>query len=417
MNYETDRFITVVGKRPECELFNMPVKENAELPSLELLNETIVGIREIPGTEKFYNAAAWEVDKKTFLLGRQVKVAGGEGEPDVGSLVLLALGIDGNIVSSKEVWQPKDGEHFLEDARAIRLPSGKVIIGFTSVKHVGNDYIPHPAVLITSTEELVEGMFSKPKIIKAMSRTALRIASAWEDGYYIPVITSAKEPMEGTLLEPEVIEIIGRGDQTTPLGEDIDILTGKNVTAIGLNLFMFRPEGEKNGHRLQVFGYQQENSEVTHKQYIDFPKDIPWAEWRVGTTMPPIWLNENEAVFPIHGIKLVDGKYVYSIGTSRLLRDENGTLSVDNISQESIIDPDLFVGMFSDDEVELHEERRVVYCCGGVPIHDDSGKLENLKLYVNVGDKRTVEVTVAMAKLIEDWQRDEAIEQEMIVAA
>lgn len=426
MNYETDRFVAVVDKKPECELFNMPVKENADPSSPESLNGAIVEIREIPGTESFYNAAAWKVDGETYLLGRQVDKAGGKGYPDVGSLVLLTLGQDGKIESSKEIWKPKYGEHLLEDARVTLLPTrdienddaqsitakSKVIIGFTAVDHVGNDHIPYPAVFITDTEKLKEGMFSRPRVIKnMMSRTALRrLVSALEDGYY--------ESTEGTLLEPEVIEALGRGDQTTPLGEDINISKGKNVTAIGPNLFAFRPEGDINNHRLQVFEYQQENSEVTHKQYIDFSKDIPpWAEWRAGTTMPPVWLNENEAVFPIHGIKIVDGKYVYSIGTSRLKRDEDGTLSIDNISREPIIDPDLFVGMFNDDEVELHPERRVVYCCGGVPIYDDSGKLENLKLYVNVGDKRTVEVTVAVAKLIEGWQRDETIEQEIIVAA
>lgn len=133
--------------------------------------------------------------------------------------------------------------------------------------------------------------------------------------------------------------------------------------------------------------------------------NIPWAEYRIGTTMPPIWLNDNEAIFPIHGIQIIDDKYVYSIGMARLLRGEGGELSVDNVSQKSIINPDSFAGEFDSDEIELHSERRVVYCCGGVPIYSDSGELEQLKLYVNVGDKRTVEVTVSVTGIIKSWQR------------
>jgi len=133
--------------------------------------------------------------------------------------------------------------------------------------------------------------------------------------------------------------------------------------------------------------------------------------------MPPVWLNENKAILLLHGIKIVDGKFVYSITSSRLLKDEEGILSVDNVSRKPIIDPDIFAGMFGGQEVELHGERRVVYCCGGIPIYDNNGKLEYLKLYVNVGDKRTVEVTVSAAKLTEGWQISEPLEHEMSLAA
>ena len=380
-------------EKTEFGLPRMPVEENSEpsFSSLESLRKAIEGIREIPGTEGFYNAAAWKVDEKTYLLGRN-GVTGGEGKPDVGSLVLKILGSDGNIVSSKEVWQPRVGEDLLEDARALLLLDGRIAFGLTSVAHEGEDYIPYPAVLITSTEELMEKMLPKPKVIKAMGRIA---------------ITSLEELMEGMLPEPEVIEVMGKGGQTTPLDEDISISAGKNVTALSPDLFAFRSEGDNNNHRLKVFGYQQEDGKVTFKQSLDFSENKPpWGEYRIGTTMPPVWLNKDEAFLPIHGINLVDSKYVYSIGTARLLRDENGILSVDNISQEPIIDPDLFVGMFNSDEIELHSERRVVYCCGGIPFYNDSGEFEHLKLYVNVGDKRTVEVTVSVDKLIKGWQRN-----------
>jgi len=358
------------SERLEFGLPRISAEKNPESSSAELLIDPIEKIREIPGTEGFYNAAAWEINGTTFLLGRKVRYAGTEKEPDVGSLILLALGTNGNIVSSKEIWQPKVGGHSLEDVRAQLLTDDRVAFGLTSVAHEGDDFIPYPAVLITSNKDL----------------------------------------MEGTLPEPEVIKIIGKGDQTTPLGEDLSVTTGKNVTAISPNLFAFRPEGDSNNHRLQLFEYQNKGSKVTHRQYIDFPDTIPWAEYRVGTTMPPVWLNKNEAFLPIHGIKIVDGKYVYSIGTARLFRDENEMLSVDNISQKPIIDPDLFAGMFKSDEIELHDFRRVVYCCGGIPVCNDSGEAEHLKLYVNVGDKRTVEVTISMDKIIKSWQRSRLTE-------
>lgn len=357
----------------ESELRDMQSLKNIDSFSLESSKEFIVGIREIPGTEGFYNAAAWEVDGVTYLLGRNVKEAGGEDEPDVGSLVLLTLGPDGNIASSREIWKPEGGEHLLEDARALLLPDGKIAFGLTAVTREGDRYVPYPAVLITSTEEL----------------------------------------SKGTLPEPKIIKVMGKGDQTTPLGEEMGSSIGKNVTAIGPNMFAFRPDGTM--HQLQVFEYK-ESGEVSHRQYIDFPDNISWAEWRIGTTMPPVWLNANEAIFPIHGINIVDGRFDYSIGTSRLRKDENGILTVDNISQEPIIHPDLFVGMFDKDGVELHGERRVVYWCGGIPVYNDSGELQYLKGYINVGDKRTVEVTLSVDKLTEGWHSSEQVEINRLVS-
>jgi hypothetical protein len=378
---------------------------------LEPLHDAILDIREIPNTEGFYNAAAWEgkregIDEgKIYLLGRR-GVAGELGEPDPCTLVLMTLDPEGNFESSKEVWRPRSDGHLLEDARALSLPDGRIAFGLTSVVRKGNDYIPHPSVLIVkSPEELAEGL-SKLKIIKFLGGVAIGKTSSYE---------RFTEKFAG-VISPG-LEVIGDmvGDQTTPLGEDISISPGKNVTAIGPDLFAFRQEGDENNHRLRIFKHL-EDCTVIDSQYIDFPKDIPWIEHRIGTTMPPIWLNENEAIFPIHGIQRVDGKFVYSIGSARLLRGEDGKLSVDNISQEPIINPNSFAGRFNGDDVELHGERRVVYCCGGIPIYNDSGELERLKLYVNVGDKRTVEVTMSVAEMIKHWRKSELVEQTLPVA-
>jgi len=393
---------------------NVLVKINTNQFSSELepLHDAILDIREIPNTEGFYNAAAWEgkregIDEgKTYLLGRKVEAAGEDGKPDKGSLVLMTLDAEGIFESFKEVWKPLSDEHLLEDARALSLPDGRIAFGLTSVVRKGNDYIPHPAVLIVkSPEELAEGL-SKLKIIKFLGGVALGKTSSYE---------RFTEKFAG-VISPG-LEVIGDmvGDQTTPLGEDTSISPGKNVTAIGPDLFAFRQEGDENNHRLRIFKHL-EDCTVIDSQYIDFPKDIPWIEYRIGMTMPPIWLNENEAIFPIHGIQRVNGKFVYSIGSARLLRGEDGKLSVDNISQEPIINPDSFVGRLNNNDAELHGERRVVYCCGGIPIYNDSGELERLKLYVNVGDKRTVEVTTSVAEMIKDWRKSELVEETLPVA-
>jgi len=393
---------------------NVLVKINTNQFSSELepLHDAILDIREIPNTEGFYNAAAWEgkregIDEgKTYLLGRKVEAAGEDGKPDKGSLVLMTLDAEGIFESFKEVWKPLSDEHLLEDARALSLPDGRIAFGLTSVVRKGNDYIPHPAVLIVkSPEELAEGL-SKLKIIKFLGGVALGKTSSYE---------RFTEKFAG-VISPG-LEVIGDmvGDQTTPLGEDTSISPGKNVTAIGPDLFAFRQEGDENNHRLRIFKHL-EDCTVIDSQFIDFPKDIPWIEYRIGMTMPPIWLNENEAIFPIHGIQRVNGKFVYSIGSARLLRGEDGKLSVDNISQEPIINPDSFVGRLNNNNAELHGERRVVYCCGGIPIYNDSGELERLKLYVNVGDKRTVEVTTSVAEMIKDWRKSELVEETLPVA-
>lgn len=411
MDIEIYKIPTTVDK-PELHSLSVPVEKNTEQSSLELkpLHEAILDIREVPNTEGFYNAAAWKgtregIDKdKTYLLGRKVKEAGEKGKPDKGALVLMTLDSEGNVESSREVWRAISEEQLLEDARALQLPDGdgRIVLGLTSVSHEGNDYIPHPAVLIIkSLEELSEGL-SKLKIVKFLGKVAL--GQNYAEQKFAEARPSGLEVIDGIV-----------GDQTTPLGEDTGISSGKNVTAISPELFAFREEGDKNNHRLRVFKHLEDGG-VVDSQYIDFPKDIPWIEHRIGTTMPPIWLNDNEAIFPIHGIQRVNDKFVYSIGSARLLRGEDGKLSVDNISQESIINPDSFVGRFNGDDVELHGERRVVYCCGGIPIYNDSGELEKIKLYINVGDKRTVEVTISVAEMTKDWRKNELIEKALPLA-
>lgn len=350
----------------------MPVStgEQSEIPtpkpldSIENSPETgavVMEIREIAGTDNFYNAAAWEEDGKKYLFGRQVVKAGGIGEPDVGTLVLKTLNLDGNIVASQEIWKPGDTEYLLEDPRALPLRNGKIAFGLTAVDHVGDAYVPYPAVLTASTQEL-------------LNRS----------------------------MKPTVIRSMGSGDQTAPIGEHSKLI-GKNMTGFGSNLFVYRPEN--SNHSLRLFEYQDGKDEVKHIQNIDFPTNIPWAELKIGTTIPPIWLNNQEAILLLHGIKEVDEVLVYSIGSARLLRDQRGTYTVDNITSKPIIHPDLFIEPQNNGEVELHAERRVVYLCGALAVYNSEGKVDEIEAYPNIGDKRTAKVTLSATAIIEGWER------------
>jgi hypothetical protein len=355
------------------------IYNNGEMLSVDLEEDTDrVKIEVMPGADGLYNVAKWEnVEDQVFegairrkhtvcLLGRGAVITAGTGLPDVTPLVYREIGSDGKVISSEIVYEPKDGEDNLEDARVLRLSDGKLIIGLTSVAKTGEKYIPHPTIVITSNENLATG-----------------------------------------LREHKTITDLGRGDQTTPIDNNID---GKNTTFIDETTFMFRPEGTENNHRLRVVKINDGELSLQQNDII-LPHNIPWATFRAGTTMPPVWLNDHEAIFPIHGIREdQNGILVYAIGSARLFRSEDGTLSIDNISQEPLITPDLFVSLVGTKEVELHPElRQAVYCVSGSPVYDSSGNFQGLEFIVSRGDTLTFTVTEPKAKLTEGWPINQEI--------
>jgi len=118
--------------------------------------------------------------------------------------------------------------------------------------------------------------------------------------------------------------------------------------------------------------------------------------------MPPVWLNDEEALFIVHGITITtiagQPKYVYSIGRAKLTR-RNNIFNV-TIAPDPILTPDNFVNETGQPLVtELHPGiRRVVYSCGGIIKRN---KQDSLSLYVNVGDQTTFEVEFSMNELKE----------------
>ncbi len=266
------------------------------------------------------------------------------GEPDTGILKLFEIDGQGVVVQERLIWKPIYNGINLEDPRALELPNENLLIGLTAVLRDKKGLpIPFPA------------------IIKIDSH------SSWRNELPPFLVISTFGP-------------------------------GKNLTPIDNTTYLFRPESFEYHHKILVFTLHRQVPEKLAD--IVFPTNLPWAQWRIGTTMPPIWINEEEALFIVHGITItkIDGqpKYVYSIGRAKLTR-RNNTFSI-KIAPEPILTPDNFVNEKGKPLVtELHPGlRRVVYSCGGIIKRN---KQDSLFLYVNVGDRSTFEVEFSMKEL------------------
>jgi predicted GH43/DUF377 family glycosyl hydrolase len=295
-----------------------------------------------------FNAAVWRESETghIFLMPREVKTAGGKGEPDKGKLILLELDQQGNLLHEIEVWRPDSEDMHLEDPRALVLNDHNVMLGLTAVVKEGPKYVPYPAIINLDSQK-------------------------WKQ----------------TLPKPIIFKQFGHG---------------KNLTPIDANTFFFRKDGDDNSHKLYVLNW--DGKQMTECGEIGFSMDIPWAKWRIGTTMPPIWVNENEALMLIHGIKIENGKYIYSLGRSRLKKNTNNKYNIE-IDPNPILTPDDFVADGKSMVSELHPElRRVVYSCGGViKNHTEHQDQQILSLFTNVGDKQTVEVPFQLSTLKAGW--------------
>ncbi len=293
-----------------------------------------------------YNLAVWENagGNSLYLIGREVAEAGSKGEPDTGILKLFEVTSSGSLIQEKIIWKPIYDGISLEDPRALELPLGNLIIGLTAVlRSKRGNPVPFPAIVKIDALNL------------------------WK--HELPPLL--------------IIHTFG---------------PGKNLTPIDAHTYLFRPDSAEYNHKLIVFSI---HSQVPKKLAdIDFPIDIPWATWRIGTTMPPLWITPNEALFIIHGISIqkIDGKekYIYSIGRAKLIRNENKYSLM--VAPEPILTPDDFLDKNGSPLVEeLHpDQRRVVYSCGGVVKKQAKDKLS---LYVNVGDRTTFEVEFSLKEL------------------
>lgn len=293
-----------------------------------------------------YNLAVWQRSNQDslFFIGREVARAGEIGEPDNGILKLFEVGRDGVVIQEKMIWQPIYDGINLEDPRALELLNENLIIGLTAVlRDKKGSPVPFPAIV------------------------------------KIDSLSSWKQELPPFL----IIDTFG---------------PGKNLTPIDNNTYLFRPDGFEYNHKILAFYL---HSQVPEKlDDIAFPTDLPWANWRIGTTMPPLWLTPSEALFIIHGVskQSIDGKekYIYSIGRAKLIRKNNKFELI--VAPEPILTPDNFLDNEGRPMVEeLHPElKRVIYSCGGI-IKKHSQ--DTLSLYVNVGDRTTFEVEFSLNEL------------------
>lgn len=296
-----------------------------------------------------FNLTVWQKSGEDSLcfIGREVTGPGEKGEPDTGILKLFEVHTDGTHINEKIIWKPIYEGINLEDPRALEIPGEKLLIGLTAVfRDKKGQPIPFPAIV------------------------------------KIDSFNTWKQALPPFL----VIDTFG---------------PGKNLTPISKHTYLFRPDAPDYFHKLLVFSLHSQTPEKLAE--IAFPTDLPWATWRIGTTMPPIWFNNHEALFIIHGITLqiIDGveKYIYSIGRAKLTRHDNH-FSV-QVAPDPILTPDNFLDENGTPLIEeLHpEKRRVVYSCGGV-IKKNTPDI--LSLYVNVGDRTTFEVAFSMTELKKD---------------
>ncbi|MEN9327684.1 MAG: hypothetical protein RI947_492 [Candidatus Parcubacteria bacterium] len=293
-----------------------------------------------------YNLAVWQKPTEDSLcfIGREVTAAGTNGEPDSGTLKLFEMSKDGELIQERIIWKPLYEGINLEDPRALELLNKNLTIGLTAVlRDKKGNPVPFPAIV------------------------------------KIDSLSSWKQELPPFL----IIDTFG---------------PGKNLTPIDNNTYLFRPDSVDYYHKIIVFSLHSQIPEKLDE--IVFPTDLPWATWRIGTTMPPLWLTPNEALFIIHGIskQVIDNneKYIYSIGRAKLIRNADKFEVV--IAPEPILTPDDFLNSDGLPLVEeLHPElRRVVYSCGGLIKKQSQDKLS---LFVNVGDRTTFEVEFSLDEL------------------
>lgn len=296
----------------------------------------------IPHLQNRFNAAAWQTNDScnVVLMLREVQQGSVDDTPDRGKIIQVIMDHKRQVVKEETVWQPTDDSQHLEDPRALVLPDGSVLVGLTAVRKVSDKFLPYPAFAKVSTRE---------------GRT-------------------------------EIDDLV----VADHLGQ------GKNLTPFDSETWVFRRDDQN--HQLTIVSWDGKSAKAIGE--IDFRQHIPtWASFRMGTTISPIQITQNEYLMIIHGIRFENGIYHYSIGRAKIVKTRG--FEVLAVDERPIITPEDFYVDGAPIYPELHDFRRVVYVCGGV--RKKVGAQDLLALYVNVGDRQTVEVVLQMKKLLSGW--------------
>ena len=290
------------------------------------------------------NVAAWidDVSCTTQFLVRHMNGKGGKHTPDWGRLELLSLDTLGHYVEGHVVWEGDGSALNLEDPRARISTDGRVLLGLTAVVQKETEFIPYPAICML------------PSVHWQGKLENLKVA---------------------TYLDP-----------------------GKNMTPLTDTAWVYRKETDN--FILTVVNWDGKISKVTGSIRLD---SVPfWATHKIGTTMPPIWMTENEALFILHGVSKIGDMYHYALGRARLVRNGDMFTILDVDPKPFLTPDDVAQTALTLNIQERHQFRRVVYCCGGI-VRGTTDQTKELSLYVNIGDSQTVEVVYPLSELTKGW--------------
>ncbi len=287
------------------------------------------------------NGAAWfdEVSGHTHLLARHINGLGGVTMPDWGKLELLSFDANRNLVSQRVVWEGSGTQLNLEDARAIISTDGRVLLGLTAVIEEGDKFIPYPAFCTFGQTDLENLVVAK------------------------------------------------------------NLGPGKNVTPLTDTTWVYRKDSDDFSLTMVTW----DGKIATPTGSLTLNPTPQWATEKIGTTMAPIWINENEALFLLHGVSKTGDMYQYALGRAKLVR-EGTTFRISLVDPQPILTPDDLGQTAKTLGIrERHQFRRVVYCCGGIVPPGGIVQNKEVSLFVNIGDSRTVEVVYSLAELTKGW--------------
>jgi hypothetical protein len=185
---------------------------------------------------------------------------------------------------------------------------------------------------------------------------------------------------------------------------------GKNATPISKEQFLFRPNGSRFRHILEVVEHGKDadgQNKLTVKNTIHFPTRS-WCEWQIGTQAQFL----PGGILPIHGVNRfslgidTQGKevfgYTYSMGLAQL----DGDLNVIGITDAPLFTRKSFREILPMGQ-ELDTNKDVIYCCGY-----SVDKRNVVHFIVNIGDRMTVEVKKSLSELQEALDKSSPIVSE-----
>lgn len=250
------------------------------------------------------------------------------------------------------------------------------------------------------SEELHELVIPSPGIPVANWEDTRVLQTDQNEGI---VGATAKRRNGRDVVNPSLFIVRWQNDQLVVVGKPLVLteIEGKNTTPVSHDndrvRFLYRDEGFDHSLFLMTVETASPNGHrLIRDKRIDFPA-VGWAEYKVGTVAEPIPTPNGNLLLPMHGQKLENGKYIYSIGVAELTRD----FDLLGISRNPI-----FVRSDFPTKNELHpNEKEVVYSCAQLV------EGTQVRWLVSVGDDHTF---LTSPKAIQELQQMQMIKPEQL---